>query len=110
MKSGWYVGKSTNRLFVVADDETVICIGNKGEIHTLVRLLPDGLRPATKQDIIDLLLPTIEDAKEPGQVAYEARFGKDVLATVLWPAISPEYKLIWARVEQAVKDSLKEKE
>jgi hypothetical protein len=103
MKPGFYVGIASNSLYLkLENSDAGVDIVDLRKFPQMGERNLSAYRPATRQDIIDKLLPLIPEKKEPGQVAYEAYKGPSWWAP--WEQLSgnPEAKESWAAVERAV--------
>jgi hypothetical protein len=107
MKPGFYVGSTGKDLYLVLENDAGVVELFDGFKLCFPVIFTSAYLPATRQDIIDKLLPLIPEKKEPGQVAYEAYKGPSWWAP--WEQLSgnPEAKESWAAVERAVLEAHK---
>jgi hypothetical protein len=101
MKPGFYVDIVKDVLCLMGDNGAYRL--DNMNFYNGTRLDHYAYRPATRQDIIEKLLPLIPEKKEPGQVAYEEdQFLKDRFLRGDWKGISGACKNHWAAIERAV--------
>lgn len=108
MKPGFYVNTKAPYIYLHYGAGNAIGINVvNGSMDRGAGLESLYTRPATRQDIIDKLLPLIPEKKEPGQVAYETKVQFSEVNPFHWDDLGPKHKDIWATVERAVLEAHK---